>query len=94
MFKLTKDSKWRSFNFASKSKNCEEKEEAALSNARKEENLETTKGKREYMISKIAIEEMEQHVHKLYIQTWIMLMTLSMETPYHACISIEGVNGG
>ena len=45
-------------------------------------------GKREDMISKIIVEEMEQHVHKLCIQIWTMLMTLSMETPNNACVSI------
>ena len=36
--------------------------------------------------------EMEQYVHKLYIHDETMLMTLSIDTPYKACVFIEDAN--
>ena len=36
---------------------------------------------------------MEQYLHKLYMHYEIMPMTLSMETPYNACVFMEYVNG-
>ena len=35
---------------------------------------------------------MEQYVRKIYMHDKIMPMTLSIETPYKACVSIEDVN--
>ena len=37
---------------------------------------------------------MEQYVRKLYMHDMIMPMTLSIETPYKACVSIKDVNRG
>ena len=46
------------------------------------------KRKKEYIIGKFTNEEIEQYVHKLYIHDETMLMTLSIDTPYKACVSL------
>ena len=50
--------------------------------------------KKEDIIGEFTNEEMEQYVCKLYMHDGIMPMTLNIETPYQACVSIEGVNRG
>ena len=52
------------------------------------------KRKKEYIIGKFTNEEIEQYVSKLYMHDTIMPITLSIETPYKACVSIEVVNQG
>ena len=50
------------------------------------------KGKKEDIIGRFVNKEMEQYLHKLYMQYEIMPMTLSMETPFNACVFIEDFN--
>ena len=37
---------------------------------------------------------MKQYVHKLYMHDVKMPITMSIETPYKVCVSIEDINSG